>query len=136
MCLFVAVDEARLAVELDLFGCAGLGERLSEEVALAGDFEEGWLDLLEGCDDELVDRHQAAQHDVACAEIGLEGLEVDSAHVAIGVSVACVLEEDTGESALQGRVDDDGAGFGFIPPAVHTFCMRSRTSSSVSSPAL
>ena len=117
MRLLIAVDESGLAVELHLVGGAGLCERRGEDVALAGDFEEGWLELLERGDDELVNRHVAVEHDVACAEVGLDRLEVDSSDGAVGLAEVRVLDEDSRQRALERGVDDDGAGLGLLDTA-------------------
>ena len=114
MGLFVAVDQACLAVDLGLVCGAGLCQRLCEDVALAGHFEEGRLELLEGGDDELVNRCVSVQHDVAGTEIGVDGLEVDAAETSVGLAEVRVLDEDSRERALQSGVDDDRAGFGFL----------------------
>jgi hypothetical protein len=46
--LLVAVGQADLAVQLHVVGRADLGQRLGEEVPLAGGLEEDRLALLEG----------------------------------------------------------------------------------------
>lgn len=113
----VSIIQADLSVDLNFVGSTGFGERLSEEVTLAGDLQERGLELLEGSHDQLVRGREAVQHDVTGTEIRLDGLQVYPTDVAGCLLVLRVLDENPRQGPLEGRIHDEGSGLAFLDTA-------------------